>query len=129
MKIPRWLGGKDGEAEAIVAYNLGLSAKYEGRWNDSFEQISWPMSADRAMRQHFGIWASLRPLCGGGMRHELHGGSAAYHDCVRKRDEDKRYGMAAKSEMELRRFLKEWVEVEHGASVTSVTLVLSGLSQ
>jgi len=37
--------------------------------------------------------------------------------------------MAAKSEMELRRFLKEWVEVEHGASVTSVTLVLSGLSQ
>jgi len=61
MKIPRWLGGKDGEAEAIVAYNLGLSAKYEGRWNDSFEQnqlANERRSGDEATLWNLGIAAT-----------------------------------------------------------------------
>ena len=38
MKIPGWLGGKNEEAAAIEAYNLGLAAKYEGDWQESFRQ-------------------------------------------------------------------------------------------
>jgi hypothetical protein len=38
MNLPRWLGGKDDGARAIEAYNLGLAAKYERRWEESLRQ-------------------------------------------------------------------------------------------
>lgn len=38
MKIPSWLGGRDNDAEAIEAYDLGLAAKYDGDWRESLAQ-------------------------------------------------------------------------------------------
>lgn len=68
-------------------------------------------------------WGTVRMLCEACSR-----GNPGEHECGAVETGDRKFGFAAKSEGGLRRLLKDWVEVEVGAEVRKVKLVVSGVS-
>lgn len=68
-------------------------------------------------------WGTVRILCAACSR-----GNPGEHACTAAETGETRFGFAAKSETGLRQMLKEWGEVEDGAVVGSVRLVVSGVS-
>jgi hypothetical protein len=68
-------------------------------------------------------WGSVRMLCTACSR-----GNPGEHVCTSEPTGRTRFGFAAKSENELQRALREWVDVENGARVGSIALVVSGLT-
>ena len=68
-------------------------------------------------------WGTVRTLCEACSR-----GNPQQHDCASVETGRSKFGFAAKSEVGLRDLLQEWSEVEDGAQVGSISLVVSGLS-
>lgn len=68
-------------------------------------------------------WGTVRILCEACSR-----GTPGEHVCTNEPCGKSRYGFAAKSEIELRKLLQDWMDVEDGAAVGVVTLVVSGMS-
>jgi len=67
-------------------------------------------------------WGTVRTLCA-----ECSRGTPGEHTCTAVETGESKFGFAAKSETGLRQMLKGWVEVEDGAAVSSVRLVVSGV--
>jgi hypothetical protein len=78
----------------------------------------------RCQTEQFGIedWSTIRNLCDACSR-----GTPDEHHCFGLTAGERRYGFAAQSEDGLRKVLKEWAEVEEGASVGEIRLVLSAV--
>jgi len=68
-------------------------------------------------------WGTVRSLCAACSR-----GNPGEHSCTSVETGESKFGFAAKSESGLRRMLKEWVEMEDGAKVNAVRLLVSGVS-
>ena len=68
-------------------------------------------------------WGTVRSLCA-----ECSRGNPTEHTCTSEETGQNKFGFAAKSENGLRKLLGEWAEVEDGATVGGVRLVVSGVS-
>jgi hypothetical protein len=69
-------------------------------------------------------WRTMRILCAQCSR-----GNPGEHECTSRPSNDSRFGFGAKAESELRRVLSAWAEMEDGARVGVVELLLSGTTQ
>jgi len=69
-------------------------------------------------------WRTMRILCAQCSR-----GNPSEHECTSRPSNDSRFGFGAKSESELRLVLSAWAEMEDGARVGAVELLLSGTMQ
>jgi hypothetical protein len=81
---------------------------------------------ERCRTMKFGIedWGKLRYLCADCSR-----GTPTEHVCDVETTNVRRWGIAATSEIALKRLLADWIEVEDGARVAGVELKLSGVSR
>jgi len=79
----------------------------------------------RFQEEQLGIedWGTMRILCEACDR-----GRPGEHTCGTGPGNWKKFGFAAKSESALRQILREWIEVEDGASVEDLRLVLGGVN-
>ncbi len=68
-------------------------------------------------------WGTVRSLCAACSR-----GNPGEHACTSVETRESRFGFASKSEAALRKLLREWVEVEDGATVNGLRLVVSGVT-
>jgi tetratricopeptide (TPR) repeat protein len=68
-------------------------------------------------------WGTVRTLCAACSK-----GNPGEHMCSIE-PAGQRFGFAAKSEVELRKVLEEWADVEDGAEIGSVRLVVSGVNR
>ena len=80
----------------------------------------------RCQEKQFGIedWGTIRMLCEACSR-----GNPGEHECSTDSASKRLFGIAAKSEAELREMLSEWIEVENGAGFGRIELKLSALPQ
>jgi hypothetical protein len=69
-------------------------------------------------------WGTVRVLCEACSR-----GTPGDHECVAEGNGKTLYGIAAKSEVDLRNLLTDWIEVEDGAGFGKIELKLSGVSR
>ncbi len=67
-------------------------------------------------------WGTVRSLCA-----ECSRGNPAEHSCTVEETGQNKFGFAAKSENGLRKVLRDWIEVEDGATIGNVRLVVSGV--
>lgn len=89
-------------------------------------QVAFESLVERCREKQFGIedWGTIRMLCEVCSR-----GDPGEHECAAESSGKWRYGIAVKSEAELRTFLADWVEVENGAGFGRIELKLSGVSR
>jgi len=69
-------------------------------------------------------WRTVRILCAQCSR-----GNPGEHDCTSRPTNGSRFGFGAKSKPELLRVLTDWADLENGARVGAVELLLSGTTQ
>jgi hypothetical protein len=69
-------------------------------------------------------WGTVRMLCEACSR-----GNPGEHVCTAESVGQNKFGFAAKSESDLRRLLDGWVEMEDGAALKSLRLVVNGVSE
>lgn len=68
-------------------------------------------------------WGTVRSLCA-----ECSKGNPTEHSCTAEETGQSKFGFAAKSENGLRQVLRDWAELEDGAEIGDVHLVVSGVS-
>jgi hypothetical protein len=68
-------------------------------------------------------WGTVRSLCA-----ECSRSNPTEHTCATEETGQGKFGFATKSEFGLRKLLEDWIEVEEGAGIGSLRLVVSGVS-